>query len=1035
MARTTGLWRENSGGMSENRAGAGGPFISRPLARVTSRPALTRLRNDWRALERLIRQARGRLRSAHGIRNKLKETAWIAGKARERFAKRLKGVLSIPPAAHPSQGREDAVVAQTAALTTRLASSRSLPSCQRAGHGAIVVNLAEGATLPETFLRDRHGNLYEASGRLWQDPPTFAREGAGAVRLLIQIPPDLLESESRIDVLLRTESEQVVFDNIPLDGKSHLRVQAFRFENNVVSFAGECTLGHESDISLAVSVDGDLSASCEIAPKGGIFAGSMILDRSHLDGRAHLVELRDLHGLTTLASLYQVLPLHITPWNALQVHARPPLDRSLAPEARHILRSYQHWFEHLRRSGPDHVPPLDLLERELSQGFKKRHAYPRIAFARPAEPLVSIVIPVHNRCEVTYLCLCSLLFAFNETSFEVIIVDDGSTDETRHLDDFVDGIEIVRHEAARGFVRSCNHGAGRARGEFVVLLNNDTLVTARWLDELVAAFRNFDRVGVAGSKLVYPDGRLQEAGGVIWGSGNPWNVGRDGNPEDPRYNYLRKVDYVSGAALMIPRALWQNVGGFSEEFAPAYFEDTDLAMKVRETGHFVVYVPTSTVYHFEGQSAGTSIASGMKSFQEVNRPKFRKKWAHAYREHGREGEGLDREKDRAAAIRVLFIDHQFPFVDNDAGSYAAFQEVRMLQALGAKVTFMPRNLAWMDRHTAALQRIGVECLYAPYVMNFFQYISECSAEYDLVFVTRYKIAEQVIPLVRAASPRTKIAFNLADLHYLREFREAAAKTPGYSRGHAEATRLTELATVETSDITFSYSDVELDILRREARPGTTLAKMPWIVDCSGRTTRFSSTRDILFLGGFGHPPNIQAVKYFANQVMPLMRQRLPGVAFNVIGSGARAKVPELKSDDVRILGYVPNVGEHLDRTRVFVAPLLAGAGLKGKVLDAISHGLACVLSPVAAEGTGLVDGVNCLIADSPAAWADCVTKLYTDEVLWNEIGTNALKLARTEYSFSRGVDVIEQALTQIAVTGRREWGLPYRYARPDRYGI
>ncbi len=373
-------------------------------------------------------------------------------------------------------------------------------------------------------------------------------------------------------------------------------------------------------------------------------------------------------------------------------------------------------------------------------------------------------------------------------------------------------------------------------------------------------------------------------------------------------------------------------------------------------------------------------------------------------------------------------------MDLDAGSYAAFQEVRLLQSLGAKVTFLPRNLAWMDRHTIALQRIGVECLYAPYVMNFLNYIHEHAAEYDLILVTRYKVAEQVIPIVRAVSPKTKIAFNLADLHFLRELREAAAKTPGYSHAGAKETRRVELAVVRASDITFSYSDVELGILKRQTSVGTRLARMPWVVDCRSQATPFSHTRDILFLGGFGHPPNAQAVKFFAGKVMPLIRAHLPEAVFNVIGSGARARVPELVSEYVRILGYVPSITDHLDSARVFVAPLFAGAGLKGKVLDAISHGVPCVLSPIAVEGTGLTHGLDCLIADSKEAWVDCVVRLYTDHELWNELSANALKLARASYSFDGGSKMLEKDLSRIGLSGRNEWGLTYRFTRPERYG-
>ena len=211
--------------------------------------------------------------------------------------------------------------------------------------------------------------------------------------------------------------------------------------------------------------------------------------------------------------------------------------------------------------------------------------------------------------------------------------------------------------------------------------------------------------------------------------------------------------------------------------------------------------------------------------------------------------------------------------------------------------------------------------------------------------------------------------------------------------------------------------------------------MPWVVETKKRTRPFAETKDILFLGGFNHPPNTQAVKYFVREVMPLIGDRLPGVVLNVIGSGAQAAVPELASDRVRVLGYVPDLSEPLERTRVFVAPLLAGAGLKGKVMDAISHGVPCVLSPVAAEGTGLTDGIDCLIADTPEKWADCVVRLYTHQELWNLISASAYRLAEGRYSFAAGVSALENELARIGVSGRKDLGFAYRFARPERYGI
>ncbi len=990
-----------------------------------------RLREDWRKLDRLMRKAHARIHAAPGVRSKLREMRWLLAKAQERLRRRLNTTLAPAHVPHVQYARPIAHARQATAITDLLRETTEGSVCIPAGGGTFVVALDQAVVgAPAILVRDAHGNLH--GGRIVEvGAAALDALSPGTTRLVFHAP-DACHFDT-VDVLVGTPGAQIVFEDVPVRVAERRASATFTIENNRVNFTGTCLAGLTLDLGLFV--DGALSVSCSLAPRpDGDFSGVMILDHRHLDGRAHLIELREMPAMAILASRYEMLPLHITPWEALQTYARAPLDGTLSPQARHHFRAYQEWFKTLRSGSPDGLPPLDLLYGELVQGFRKRPNYPPITFPEHSNPTVSIVIPVHNKFEVTYHCLCALLFAYNDTSFEIIVVDDGSSDETTRIAEFVDGIRVVRHATAKGFVHACNNGTTQARGEFVLLLNNDTQVTTRWLDELVAVFRNFNRVGLVGSKLVYPDGRLQEAGGVVWGSGNPWNVGRDGNPDDPRYSYLRQVDYVSGAALMIPRSLWREVGGFSEEFAPAYFEDTDLAMKVRETGHFVIYVPTSTVYHFEGQSAGTSVTSGMKAYQEVNRPKFRRKWSHVYRAFGPEGEALEREKDRNVAFRVLFIDHQFPLTDMDAGSYTNFQEARLFRALGAKVTFLPRNLAWMDRHTLALQRIGVECLYAPYVTDFVDYVRTHAAEYDLVYVCRYRIAEQIVPLVKSVSPRTRVAFNLADLHFLRELREAAAGSPGYTRALAEETRRAELAVVAASDLTLSYSDVELAVLAGHAGPGVKLAKLPWIVDCRERRTGFAETRDLLFLGSIAHHPNARAVKFFANDVLPMVRQRLPGIIFNVVGRGTLTAIPELMSESVRLHGYVPDLEGPFSEARVFVAPLIAGAGVKGKVLDAISHGIPSVLSPVAVEGTGLVHGVHCLVAETPGEWLAAITKLYTDENLWNQISRNALEAAAANFAFAKGVDAFEEALSLIGVSGRRDWGVPYLRARPNRFG-
>lgn len=678
-------------------------------------------------------------------------------------------------------------------------------------------------------------------------------------------------------------------------------------------------------------------------------------------------------GAMTWSRLLKRLKMRMTRRRSLAVS---PLDRTMLRRAEHHLRTYRLWFETQRLTGLSDVPPLNLLHAELIRGYRKRSSYPVLEFPVQAQPVVSIVIPVRDHCEITYHCLCSLLFAYNDALYEVVVVDDGSSDETTTLGNSVRGIDIVRHPSPEGFARAVDRGIARARGEFFVILNNGSEVTTRWLDELLAVFRNFDRVGAAGAKTVRPAG---------------------GDGSDPLPDFLRKVDSISGAAAwMISRACWNEIGGLGSGAITA-LHCVPVAT-VRATDRFAVYVPTSVVLLPDGETPRMNI-------------------------------GCDSE----FAFRVLFIEQEFPLVDRDAGSYAAFQEMRLFQSLGAKVSFLPHNLARMGRHTIALQRIGVECLFAPHVSDFSRYIRDHARDYDLVYVVRHKIAEQVIPLVRDAAPDTRVAFNVADLHFLRERREAESGTDGYSAGRAAETRRRELATIAASDVTFSYSDVELGILAAEVPPGTRLARMPWIVDSSPRIRSFSETKDILFVGGFAHPPNSAAVRFFAGKIMPLLKERLPDAVFNVVGSGAEAAVSSVASDRIRIIGQVPNLGDWLDRARVFVAPLLTGAGLKGKVLDALSHGVPCVLSPIAAEGTGLVHEAECLIAGNPEEWAECVFRLYVDAALWTRLAASAMRTAKARFSFAGAIPVLDDELTALGLATRRECGLPYLHARPDRY--
>jgi O-antigen biosynthesis protein len=731
------------------------------------------------------------------------------------------------------------------------------------------------------------------------------------------------------------------------------------------------------------------------------------------DGLPHVFSLRLGTSGQLLGQHACIGPNSTTPWEALQKYAGLPLPAQLAPLASYRYASLAAGSTGSAAKGS---PSLRELHDILLEGFDRpRKEFRVLPFPAVKSPDVSIVIPVHNKFDVTYVCLAALLFATTRASFEVIVVDDGSHDTTMQLAQIAPGVVVVRNDTALGFVGACNAGAEKARGRYIVFLNNDTEPTAHWLDELLFVFENFEGVGLAGSKLIYPDGSLQESGGIVWETGDPWNYGRRANPHDPRYSYARIADYLSGAAIMIPTPLWKELEGFSREFMPAYFEDTDLAFKVKNAGRKVVFAPHSVVVHYEGMSNGTdqTASSGLKRFQEINRPKFKRKWISLFQNNGKVGVNVDLAKDRGIKKRVLFIDAEVPQIDRDAGSYAAIQEIRLFQALGCKVTFAPLNMAYLGRHTDYLQHLGVETVHAPFYSSVAAFLKERGSEFDLVFITRYGVAEQVVSHVNQHAGQARVVMNVADLHFLRMMRDAVAEKSEAKMNEALRTREAEIAALSRVELVLSYSSVEQSVITSHITLGPKTGIVPWVVDIAPVTVKFKERKDVAFLGGFGHPPNAAAVKYFASEVMPLLRRVVPGVRFMVYGSKVPPEIAALACEDIVIAGYVRDVADVFNSCRVFVAPLLSGAGMKGKVLDCIAAGIPSVLSPIAAEGIGLRDGSDTIIARKPEEWAEAIRRLYLDEAAWTAMSKSVHELAASKFSFAAGVTALSDALASI----------------------
>ncbi len=235
---------------------------------------------------------------------------------------------------------------------------------------------------------------------------------------------------------------------------------------------------------------------------------------------------------------------------------------------------------------------------------------------------VSVIIPVYNQWDYTFMCLKSILKNTESISYEIIIADDNSSDETVNIDKYVKNVKIIRNKNNLGFLRNCNNAAKQALGKYILFLNNDTEVQKDWLKNLLQLIENDNKIGIAGPKFIYPNGALLEAGCIIWKDGESWQYGAFDNPNRPEYNYIREVDYISGACIIIKKELFDEIGGFDERYAPAYYEDTDLAFEARKKGYKIVYQPLSVVIHYEN----ITYKKYKPANGQNNKEKFKQKW-------------------------------------------------------------------------------------------------------------------------------------------------------------------------------------------------------------------------------------------------------------------------------------------------------------------------------------------------------------------------------------------------------------------------
>ena len=634
-------------------------------------------------------------------------------------------------------------------------------------------------------------------------------------------------------------------------------------------------------------------------------------------------------------------------------------------------------------------------------------------------PRVTVIVPAFGNAELTKACIRALAAHPPRVArADYVLVDDESPADLLAAFAPVGGLTVLRNGTNAGFLRSCNRAARLSDAAYLVFLNNDTLVRDGWLDALVETAERDPSVGVAGAKLLYPDGTLQEAGGVIWRDATGWNYGRGGRADDPAYAYVRDADYCSGAALLVRRALFERLGGFDERFAPAYFEDTDLCFAARREGFRVVYQPRAEVVHREGGTGGTDVAAGVKRHQALNQPKFRQKWrAVLDAEHAASD---PRNVERAArrlqgAGTIAMIDNYVPEPDRDSGSNKNARIIRLLRELGWHVIFIPDNDRRSEPYTGNLQQLGVEVVYAtPGGVPAAERILAALALADVAWIARPDVFAHLRERLDAF-PELPVVYDTMDLHHVRRARELELRGDG-SEAEWDAQRelkAEELEIGRRADVVVAITDVERRVLESEGLDNVHVVPNVHVPAGTGRP--FEEREGLVFIGGYAHPPNADAVEWLVREIMPRVWEREPKMRLTLLGSNPTDAVRALTADPrVAVTGFVADVAPYFDAARVFVSPLRYGAGLKGKIGHSLEHALPVVTTSIGAEGFGFEHERDVLVADDAGAFAAAVLRLYRDRALWRRLSERSAA-ALAPYVPERVKEQIAAALADARV--------------------
>lgn len=626
-----------------------------------------------------------------------------------------------------------------------------------------------------------------------------------------------------------------------------------------------------------------------------------------------------------------------------------------------------------------------------------------LRFSEFSQPDISIILVLHNRAELTLQCLNSILQS-DARPYEVIIVDNASTDETHQLLKQVAGVRLLANEKNLHYLLACNQAGEVARGKYLLFLNNDAQLLPHSISAALVTIESADDIGAVGGKIILPDGNLQEAGSIVWADGSCLGYGRGDSPMNPAYMFRRDVDYCSAVFLLTRRDLFVAEGGFDRAYVPAYYEETDYCLKLWASGKRIVYDPDVTVWHYEFASSSSSAAAIELQAEHRNVLAERhSNWLSKQLAPAAANVLAARARRRDGAKRILIFDDRVPHAGLGSGFPRSNRIIRELVKLGHLVTCYPLTY-WREDWPAVYEDIPreVEVMIGLGLTQLEQFLIDRPEYYDIVWISRPHNLASLNPLLRNRRDffgRARIFYDAEALFSLRHVEQKRLQGKKVSPQERQQMLDQEISLTKNCDRVISVSQQERqEFLNYGLSDVHTLGHA---LEISPTPNDFAARKNILFVGAIHEPgsPNADSVLWFCARILPKIRKAL-GPQLNMIIAGVMHPEVEEQLDkkDIQVMGVIKDLTELYDQCRIFVAPTRFSAGVPLKVIEAAAHGLPIVATSLAGSQLVWKHDRELLLAEDEESFAAACVQLYQDRDLWQRLRDNALRRVASDCS-------------------------------------